>query len=576
MIITSWGARLPLILLAAVIGYFTYLGFAPYYNSVVLYIGLFFYIFFLQFKASAKRASYLFVYVWDVAFSYATLNWLNDAVNYFGELPFGVSQLLVLGVSMTLGLRSVILAALWNARGKYFVFLPLLYSGVTYLWYNLVANFSWLNLAYANINQLGVTLAPIGGTYLVQFFQFALATFIYALVHRLVISRQQPMVMSLRRRTIDRQIRVAWRTDFIALLILVGGYVASFFVTFQFTKATGPAITTALVQPNFLSRDRQQLQNQPLMVNRYENLITQTLNDHSITHTPKLWILPEAALMSFYSLDKDPRYASSPYVAPTLSYLERIYNPIYQTGGDLVLGILAVASKEQQIQYYNTALVLSEPSAMVGAVHAPNHLETLNENQQMLVQVYNKQHLVPFGEYVPFAWLFQYLPFDAIKEQLSSPFVQGAKYQSNLKTQFSQAAMIICYDALFAEQLIRQVKADTGVLINISNDVWFGEEQGPAQHLNIARYRSLESQRYSLRATNNGITAIINHKGEIVNYLPQNKASVLVGEYRNYTGETLYQKYNRLINFALAFLFLFVVGIIRILVGIFTSNKRNV
>ncbi|RIY38527.1 apolipoprotein N-acyltransferase [Psittacicella gerlachiana] len=575
MIIQTWGARIPLLLLAAFTGYFAYLGFAPYYNSFALYVSLFFYVFFFQIKASPKRGSYLIPYVWDVAFSFATLSWMNQALNFFGDLPFGVSQLVVLAISLGLGIRSLIIAVLWNARARSFILFPLLFSGATYLWYNLVANFSWLNFAYTNTNQLGVYLAPIGGTYLVQFFQIAFITFVYALIHKIIISRQQPMVMSLRRQTIDRQLRISWRTDFLALFLLSVAFVSFHFMHHQYTHLSKTPISVALVQPNFSSHNREQLENQPAMVETYRNLISKTLNDPNVTQPPKLWILPESALMSFYSLDNNPAYAQHPLVASTLGYLSSIYQPLTLTHSDLVLGILAVKTEEQKINNYNAALVLTNPAVLPGAVNAPNRVEELN-GQDTLIQSYLKEHLVPFGEYVPFAWLIKHLPIPGIENQLASPFIAGNKYQPNIKTQFSQAAMIICYDALFSEQLIRQINQDTSVLINISNDVWFGHEQGPAQHLNVARFRSLESQRYTLRATNNGITAIINPQGQIENYLPQNQAAVLVGNYYNATGVTPYQEYSRLMNFALAALFLLAVGFIRISVSLVTRNNRNV
>lgn len=574
MVISSWSMRFPLVLFAAFVGYFTYLGFAPYYNSLALFVSLFFYIFFLQIKASKKRGSYLIPYVWDVAFSYATLSWLNQALNYFGDLPTGMSQVVVLAISLVLGVRSLILAILWNGRGRNFIFLPLLFSGVTYLWYNLVANFPWLNLAYANSNAVGALLAPIGGTYLVQFSQFAFITFIYALVHKIVLSRQQPMTMSLRRQTIDRQQRIAWRTDFVALFLLAVGYVAAHFYYVQYTSKANTPISVALVQPNFTSHERNLLESQPQMVAQYQNLIGQTLNNQGQA-APRLWILPESALMSFYSLDANPLYANNPYVAPTLGYLASIYAPLAPLNGDLVLGTLGVAMQDDKIRNYNAALVLTNPASVAGAVLAPNRIEHLND-QPVLVQSYLKQHLVPFGEYVPFASVLKYLPIPGIDNIVNSPFSTGQKYQANIKTSASQAAVLICYDALFAEQLMRQINSDTNVLINISNDVWFGNDQGPAQHLNVARYRSLESQRYTLRATNNGITAIINEQGQVVNYLPQNQARVLVGQYYNVTGTTPYQEYSRLMNFALALIFLFAVGIVRACVALMTSSNRNV
>ena len=128
-------------------------------------------------------------------------------------------------------------------------------------------------------------------------------------------------------------------------------------------------------------------------------------------------------------------------------------------------------------------------------------------------QVYRKRHLVPFGEYFP-------VP-DTVREwmrMMSLPYSDlspGTDVQPLLRTaDGTELAVAICYeDAYGAEQLY--ALPDAGILINVSNDAWFGDSIAPHQHLQIARMRSLEVGRPTIRATNTGISAFIGHDGEL-------------------------------------------------------------
>ena len=98
-------------------------------------------------------------------------------------------------------------------------------------------------------------------------------------------------------------------------------------------------------------------------------------------------------------------------------------------------------------------------------------------------------------------------------------------------------APFICYDIVYPDHVARFAK-DTGLLITISNDAWFGHSIGPLQHFAIARMRALENGRYLLRSTNTGITALIDHKGQVVERVPQFEYAVLNAQAHVMTGNT--------------------------------------
>jgi apolipoprotein N-acyltransferase len=139
---------------------------------------------------------------------------------------------------------------------------------------------------------------------------------------------------------------------------------------------------------------------------------------------------------------------------------------------------------------------------------------------------YDKMHLVPFGEYVPFKSLFFFAQnllheagtFDAgVTRSLFA--VNGHRYGT-----------FICYESIFADEVRQFVRNGADVLINISNDGWYGDTSAPWQHLNMVRMRAIENHRWVLRATNTGITSSINPDGRVVEAAPRHvRTSVRVG-----------------------------------------------
>jgi apolipoprotein N-acyltransferase len=127
------------------------------------------------------------------------------------------------------------------------------------------------------------------------------------------------------------------------------------------------------------------------------------------------------------------------------------------------------------------------------------------------VQVYRKQHLVPFGEFIPplFGWVIEWLKIPL------QDFSRGAADQVPMNLSGQKIAINICYEDVFGEEIIRQLPAAT-ILVNVSNTAWFGRSLAQPQHLQIARMRALETGRPMLRSTNTGMTAVIDQRGGIV------------------------------------------------------------
>jgi apolipoprotein N-acyltransferase len=183
-------------------------------------------------------------------------------------------------------------------------------------------------------------------------------------------------------------------------------------------------------------------------------------------------------------------------------------------GTDLFIG-LPYLDRERH-EYFNSLLLVNRPGEM-----------------------YHKRHLVPFGEYLPFkSWLGGILRFLEIP---MSDFSRGNDHKPILEGDNAIAGLSICYENVFGEE-VRLALPEAELLINVSNDAWFGDSLAPHQHLQMAQMRTLETERYMLRATNSGISAVIDPKGRIIARAPQFEAAVVTAEVRRLDGLTPYAR----------------------------------
>jgi apolipoprotein N-acyltransferase len=195
------------------------------------------------------------------------------------------------------------------------------------------------------------------------------------------------------------------------------------------------------------------------------------------------------------------------------AYLARLEGAAKRNGGDLLVGVPFQAAPGE---YYNSVVSL-------GA--APR-------------QVYHKTHLVPFGEFVPpaFGWVMQWLDIPM------SDFSRGAPDQAPLAVAGERVALNICYEDAFGDEIARKLPQAT-LLVNASNVAWFGDSLAPAQHLQIARMRSIETARMHLATTNTGITAAIDRDGSVLARLPQYAEGRLEIAAQGYSGATPYVRF---------------------------------
>ncbi len=213
-------------------------------------------------------------------------------------------------------------------------------------------------------------------------------------------------------------------------------------------------------------------------LDKYTALTDAVLENHS----PNVIIWPEAAIPFFYIEAGD--------------FLANVWEQQFTHGFDLITGVPHIDFKSNEI--YN-AIVLQKYG------NDPN------------AQFYYKQHLLPFGEYLPFRPVFAF--FKDFVDIPMSDFSRGQVVQPPFLAGGLTFSPSICFEAVFGDE-IRQNARAADILLNISNDAWFGKSKAQAQHLNIARMRAIENQKMLVRATNDGLTAIVSPRGEVIDALP--------------------------------------------------------
>jgi len=183
----------------------------------------------------------------------------------------------------------------------------------------------------------------------------------------------------------------------------------------------------------------------------------------------------------------------------------------------------------------------------------------LVNNELDILYKYNKIKLVPFGEYLPFETILKKIGLKKITEGYEN-FLNGSE-QKNLSLNNINILPLICYEIIFPE-LAQTANNKTNIIVNISEDGWFGKSIGPQQHFAKAIFRSIENNSYLVRSANQGISAIISNKGEILKILQPNESGNI--EMNVPLLSPNYKNKNDLIFFILLFTYLIIFIILKI------------
>ncbi len=272
--------------------------------------------------------------------------------------------------------------------------------------------------------------------------------------------------------------------------LIAGGFACSHI---DFTHASGATVRVRLLQGNVaqaMKFDRAELQR---TIALYFGLIERAPAD--------LIVLPETALPIFFN-DIDS------------NVIERLHHDAVTLDASIAVG---VPIADGPTRYTNSVVVFSKTETRLSR--------------------YDKSHLVPFGEFVPrgFHWFVHMMQIPL------GDFTAGEPDQPPVALSSQAIGFDICYEDLFGAQIARQARNST-MLVNLSNVAWFGDSLALPEHLQIARMRAIETGRPMLRATNTGMTAAIDARGQVIGVLAPFTAGELTIDIQPMAGETPYSQ----------------------------------
>ena len=431
------------------------------------------------------------------------ISWVHVSIDQFGGLPLIASLILMLLLCSYLALYPALacyLSSRLSPKRQFSLWLlPPCWLICEYLRANVLTGFPWLSIGYSQIDGPLSSFAPLIGE--VGIGAILLISSI-ALIN-----------------TVNNHYRKAH------LLLLVSIFTSAFLLSnVQWTKITDKTVTTALVQGNI----EQSMKWQP---EKEWSTMLMYLDHARENYDADIIVWPESAITALEPTAQD--------------FLLMADKSAALNNSAIITGILNY--KFESKVYFNSLVVLGQKEN----TDNNGHYRYDHTNR------YYKNHLLPIGEFVPFGdFLRKIAPLFNLQY---SSFTRGDYIQSNLIAKGYHILPLICFEIAFPEQLAANFTEDTNILLTVSNDSWFGDSHGPHQHLEIARMRALEFGRPLIRATNNGVTAIVDHRGNIQTILPQFTEAVLKAEINLVKGNTFYSQYWQLIHWFVPLFLLFIV-----------------
>jgi apolipoprotein N-acyltransferase len=440
----------------------------------------------------SAKLMFLFAFGWFAS----GISWVHVSIDQFGGPPLIVSLGLMLFLCLYLALFPALaayLTAYFSSKKQLNLWLLIPFWLICeYLRSVVLTGFPWLSIGYSQINSPLANFAPligeVGITALVILINVCLVKIAFTLKQSNKKRLTLPIVL--------------------IFIIMVLSYALG---QVNWVQPTGETTKVALVQGNIAqSMKWAPEQEWPTML-KYLDLTR-------INYDADIIIWPESAI---------------PAVEPAVQdYLSTVNRSALLNNSAIITGILNYNFESKE--YFNSLIVLGNKKDEDEQGYYYNHSNR-----------YSKNHLLPIGEFVPFQELLR--PIAPLFNLPMSSFSRGDYVQHNLIAKNLRILPLLCFEIVFPHQLAANLTKKTSLLLTVSNDAWFGDSHGPHQHMEIARMRALEFGRPLLRSTNNGITAVVDHRGNFIARIPQFEEGVLKTEITLVTGDTPYSQWPRLI-----------------------------
>jgi apolipoprotein N-acyltransferase len=429
---------------------------------------------FAIYGGNARRALKL-GFVAGLVFYFITLSWVTNTLVNYGNIPTVVSWLILSLLVAYLSLYVGLFACLVNRFSKshpvsIFLLAPVTWTALEYLRStHSIYGFSWQGLGYSQFQSLPVIqMASITGVYGISALIVLVNAGLFVLIHPAF--EKYPAWQNCRK-------RIAVST--LLLLSLCVGYG---WWTLSQTPVYGvQPVRVGLVQGNIPQKMKWDPAYRNDVLDRYRNLTLATA-----VFKPDLMVWPEAVTPFFFGRD--------------FSGTEFVLDTVRQTQTPLVLGSPALKKTGQEL-----VVGKSEPLRLTNSAYFIS-----GEGEQL--GRYNKIHLVPFGEFVPFRSILFFI--DKMVANIGD-FERGEEAKV-FQLGNNKFAVSICFEIIFPDLVRQPVKQGAGYLVNITNDAWFGKSAASYQHMSMVAMRAVENRVPIVRAANTGISGSIDAYGRIV------------------------------------------------------------
>src|SRR5271157_5211510 len=500
-------------------------------------------------RPRSLRRGFLLGYLCGVLWYMGNCYWVRDVMLHYGDMPPMAPTLLLIGYSLVLGtyfglfgLGVVLVRRATGSTRLALTFAPFLWAALE-LAASRITSVPWDQLGYSQVdNGIVNQLAPWTGVYGIS---FVLVGVNALLAGGLLESRPH----------IGHRDRMILRVT--GVLLMMAG-VAGISIP---PPRPAPTATAVLIQPNLdvgdenmWSRPGEWEQHiaefQRLAGEQCKTYIagipqTGVPNDRSSSLGWKTGAPTGEIICPPYPTHPDlvvwPE-SPAPFIEQNARFEQAMTSIARQAQAPLSVGNLGVdLSDEGGLRYYNSARIEGADGARVGR--------------------YDKIHLVPFGEYIPFQNL---LTFAHKLTGRVSAFTRGTERKVfRLPTANGEAhryGVFICYESVFADEVRQFAQLGAEVLVTISDDGWYGDTSAPWQHLNMARMRAIENRRWLLRDTNNGVTAVIDPYGRVRQSIPRHQTDALPAQFAFRSDVTFYTAHGDLFGWLCVLLSLAIVA----------------
>ncbi len=487
------------------LGALSVLGFAPFYfypASIASLIGLFY---FWHLSYTPKQAAFA-GFIYGLGMFGTGIYWIYISLHQFGGMPSVMAAFSTFVLCAFLSLFPALVGALsvWVSgvsisakQGRtMMIAIPVLWAMTDWIRSWIFTGFPWLTIGYSQ-----VPLSPLAAYLpIVGIYGVSLITVFIASLLGLWLAN----------RFINQSSSLVWQRNTIAILLLIW-ISASLLKLVEWTSPIGKPTSVALLQGNI----GQSLKWAPETA---ERTLVQYLHMAEAS-AAQLIIMPETALPILSS--------ELPEAVET-----RLKKHAIENNGDILMGLV----ERENGEYFNSMLSIGRAQSAV----------------------YRKSHLVPFGEFIPLkaalGWIYQ----DWLNMPLSD-LSRGKLQQQPMRIAGQKVAVNICYEDVFGEEIIRQLPQAT-LLVNVSNDAWYGESLAAYQHMQFSQARALETGRTVLRATNTGATAMIDPHGKVLAHAPHFTETTLNVMAQGYSGSTPYVRFGNWLFLGICYIGLLFIG----------------